>query len=115
MKKEIWTPAAASAAVMMGIPWAAVNFAPGDAGMAICFVHFFGIAPMFSLFLGVFSGGNIRSRWFHPILAPVLFLLGTWIFFAPGEMAFLGYAVFYLVVGLLAMLLSRYLYRIIRQ
>lgn len=115
MKKEIWLPAALSAAIMLGIPWAAVTFVPADGGMAVCFVHFFGIAPMYSLFLGVFAGGDLRKRWFQTLLSPALFLAGTRIFFDPGESLFTGYAVAYLLVGLAAMVLSRYLYKIIRQ
>lgn len=36
----------------------------------------------------------------------ILFLVGAWIFFDPGEMAFVMYAVIYFVLGISAMLLS---------
>lgn len=39
----------------------------------------------------------------------VLFLLGTWIFFDPGEGAFVIYAGVYLVIGMVSMVFSSWL------
>ena len=112
MKKSIWLPAALSALVMLGSPWLAVTFAPGDAGMAICFVLFFGVNPMYSLLLGVWTGMEEKKRWFQPLLSALMFLLGTWIFFDPGEPAFLYYCAVYLLISLAGMALGRFLKKI---
>ena len=76
---------------------------------AICFLLFFGGNPLYSLFLGVWSGGDIQKRWFQPLLSALLFLLGTWIFFTPGETAFLYYCAVYLLVSAAGMALGRFL------
>ena len=94
--------------LMIGCPWLAVEFA-GSAGMAICFILFFAVNPLFSLACGVFAGKNIKQFWMLPLLTAGLFLLGVWIFFEMGEPAFLLYSGCYLVMGLAAMLISAFL------
>ncbi len=90
--------------LMIGLPWLAVTFA-ADAGMAICFLLFFAVNPLFSVACGIFAGGNIRRRWVLPILTAGLFLAGVWLFFDMGETAFLGYCGCYLALGVIAMLI----------
>lgn len=91
-------------ALMVGIPWITVLFA-GSAGMAICFILFFALDPVFSLLSGIFAGRNIQKRWFVPLANAGLFLLGTWLLFDAGEPAFLLYSGAYLVLGAAAMFL----------
>lgn len=106
MKKYIhWIIAAMF--LMIGCPWLAVRFA-GDAGMAICFILFFAVDPLFSVFCGIFSGSQLRLYWSLPLLNAALFLLGSWIFFDMGEPAFLQYAGCYLMIGTAAMLLTAF-------
>ena len=103
MKKHLgWM--AAAAVLMIGCPWMAVAFA-GDAGMAVCFVLFFGINPLFSALCGWAAGRDIKRLWILPVGTAGLFLLGVWIFFELGEPGFLVYAGIYLVIGFAAMLL----------
>ena len=101
--------------VMLGFPWAAVTFAPGDAGMAIVFVLFFGVNSVCSLYVGIFSGLQVKQRWFLPFLTPAIFLLGTWTVFDWGNPDFYGYAIAYLAVGLVAMLATIIVVRNIRK
>lgn len=97
-----------SAIIMLFLPWLAVTFIKGDGGMAACLALFFGINPIYSVITGTFAGKNSRQLWYLPIVSPVLFLLGTWLFFDLGETAFLLYMTAYLALGILAMLLSAF-------
>ena len=107
MKKTLlWL--SASAFIMIALPWLTVRFVRGDAGMAVCFVLFFALDPLWSSVLGVFSGGDPKARWFLPILSAAFFLAGTWLCFDPREKAFLLYAAIYLILGGAAMLISFY-------
>lgn len=107
MKKLIvWTLLAMF--LMIGCPWLAVEFA-GSAGMAVCFILFFAINPVFSAICGIFAGKNIKQLWALPIITAGLFLVGTWLFFDMGETAFLLYTGCYLIIGIIAMLVSAYL------
>ena len=94
------------AVVMLGLPWLAVTFVKGDAGMAVVFILFFAVNPVYSAVLGAFSGKDVKKLWFLPLLSALMFLIGTWIFFEMNEPVFILYAAAYLVVGAAAMLIS---------
>lgn len=100
-----------SMAVMLLLPWMAKSFVSEDAGMAVCFLLFFAINPIYSVIMGVFAGKNIKKLWGMPIISAVLFLLGTWTFFDMGEKAFMMYAGIYLILGAAAMALSMMIHR----
>ena len=106
MKKNIILWLAVSAAIMLALPWLAVTLVKGDAGMAACFVLFFAVNPIYSVILGVFAGKDVKHLWSLPVISAVLFLIGTWIFFDMGEMAFVLYAAVYLALGIVTMLIS---------
>ena len=102
----IWT--AFAVFLMIGCPWLAVEFA-GSAGMAVCFVLFFAINPLFSAICGVFAGKRIKQLWLLPLITAGLFLAGVWMFFEMGETAFFLYCGCYLVIGIVTMLISAFL------
>ena len=93
----------AGAAVMLLLPWMAVHFVKGDAGMAVCFLLFFAVNPLFSLAMGVYAGRGRKKRWSLPLVTAALFVAGAWIMFSPSEPAFLLYAAGYLILGLISM------------
>ena len=95
-----------SAMIMLLPPWCAVTFAKGVDGMAICLLLFFAVDPIAAICVGVFAGRKLKAAWFQPLLLAALFLLGTWVFFDMGEMAFVYYAVIYLFLGYLAAAVS---------
>lgn len=109
MKKNIILWLAASAVVMLAFPWLAVTFVKGDAGMAVCFLLFFAVNPLYSVIIGAFAGKDVKHLWSLPVISAVLFLIGTWIFFDMGETAFILYAAVYLVIGIMAMLISMFI------
>lgn len=109
MKKNIILWFAASAVVMLAFPWLAVTFVKGDAGMAVCFLLFFAVNPLYTVIIGAFAGKDVKHLWSLPVISAVLFLIGTWIFFDMGETAFILYAAVYLVIGIMAMLISMFI------
>ncbi len=109
MKKNIILWLVASAVVMLAFPWLAVTFVKGDAGMAVCFLLFFAVNPLYSMIIGAFAGKDVKHLWSLPVISAVLFLIGTWIFFDMGETAFILYAAVYLVIGIMAMLISMFI------
>jgi len=76
--------------------------------MAVCFILFFAVNPLFSMVCGVFAGKDIKRLWPLPIITAGLFLIGTWLFFEMGETAFLLYCGCYLMIGIVAMLISAF-------
>lgn len=109
MKKNIILWIAVSAVVMLMFPWLAITFVKGDAGMAVSLLLFFAVNPLYSVIVGVFAGKNIRHLWGLPVISAVLFLIGTWIFFDMEETAFILYAVVYLVLGIVVMMISMFI------
>lgn len=109
MKKTFILWLAVSAVIMLALPWLAVTFVKGDAGMAACFVLFFAVNPIYSVIIGNFAGKDMKHLWSLPVISAVLFLAGTWVFFDMGETAFILYAVVYLALGIVAMLISMFI------
>jgi len=94
---------AISSLVMLILPWLAVAFVPADAGMAVCFLLFFILNPVYAAVSGWKAGRELHSLWVAPFLTAALFIAGAWIFFDRGETSFLLYALAYLIMGLAAM------------
>ena len=109
MKKKIIFWLAVTAVIMLALPWLAVTFVKGDAGMAACFVLFFAVNPIYSVVIGIFAGKDMKHLWSLPVISAVLFLVGAWVFFDMGETAFILYAVVYLALGIAAMLISMFI------
>lgn len=106
MKKKFIGWLTGSVAVMFLLPWAAITFIPSDAGMAGILLLFFAIYPVYAIILGFFAGKNIKGMWSLPFITAALFLLGSWLFFDPGEGAFVIYTGVYWVMSMITMFLS---------
>lgn len=111
MKTKFWCWNLASGLVMVLLPWLTVHLVRGDAGMAVCFLLFFAVNPVYALAAGWAAGKQVRLLWIHPVAAAALFLAGAWLVFDMGERAFLMYAGVYLLLGLAAMLVSAWVNR----
>ena len=103
------------AVVMLLLPGATGVLAPHDAGMAICFVLFFGLNSLFSLYVGIYSGLNVKGRWYLPAINAAAFLLGVWTVFDWGNPDFYGFAIAYLVIAVLAMVTTIVVVRNIKK
>ena len=98
----------ATAVIMLVFPWLAVTFIKGDGGMAACFILFFAVNPIYAICSGAYAGKNIKKFWILPIITALFFLLGTWLFFCMGEKEFILYALGYLLLGIVAELISMF-------
>ena len=96
----------ASAAIMLVLPWLSVTFVKGVGGMTVCIILFFALDPIYAIFAGAYAGKDIKRFWMLPMITALFFLAGTWLFFDWGEMAFILYAVVYLLLGAASMLIS---------
>ena len=70
MKKMIpWI--IASAVIMLVFPWLAVTFVKGDGGMAVCFILFFALNPIYAIFAGVQASRDVKRFWALPMITAV--------------------------------------------
>lgn len=111
MKKQYMIWIIISTMIMLLLPKLAVTFIKGDNGMAVCFILFFIINPIYSYLIGSVAGQHIKTLWSLPVLSALLFLIGTWLFFSMNELAFILYAIVYLLISIVAMFLSMLIHR----
>lgn len=114
-KKAITMWLAITIAVMLLLPFAVVRLASECSGMALCMILFFIINPMYSAILGYRCGKDVRRMWNLPLVSAIAFLAGTWIFFDIHELWFIAYAVVYLIIGYVALFISKYLNRYVQK
>ena len=95
-----------SAFIMIALPFLAVKAVSGTASMAISFILFFAVNPVYSALAGFFAGKQVKTFWWNPLLHALLFVCGAWLFFDLGESAFFIYASIYLALGLIAMIIT---------
>ena len=105
--KKLLTWTALAALLMIGGPFLALKLTGWNA-MGACFLLFFAVDPLFSAACGAFAGTNIKKLWMLPVITAGLFLAGVWMLFDMGEPAFLLYFGGYLLIGVLAMVISAF-------
>ena len=103
-KKKILIFLAALIVCMLLIPVSVINIAPEDAGMALCFLLFFALNPLFVIAFGIVAGTELRKLWWFPIAASAVFPLFFWIAVGGVVWELWIYSVLYFCVGVLAML-----------
>ncbi|MBR5506450.1 MAG: hypothetical protein IKV88_00190 [Clostridia bacterium] len=94
-----------SFAVLFALPLLAAKLA-GSSGMALCFIMFFAINPIFFVAEGIASGKEIKKHWYMPFGSALIYLLSMWMVFDMGESAFLLYAGTYFAIGTIVMLIT---------
>ena len=104
MKKSIkWV--ILSFIVLFILPFLAAKFA-GSSGMALCYIMFFAVNPIFFIAEGIAAGNCIKKYWFMPLDSALIYILSMWIVFDMGESAFLLYAGTYFAIGTIVMLIT---------
>lgn len=100
--------------IFLLLPFLAVHFAPEGTGMSICFLLFWAVDPVTCISTGWFSGRRPKLRWYFIPLPALLFLTGAWIFFEV-DTAFLLYTLAYLLLTILATLITLPIMKWIRR
>mgnify|MGYP001055247329 CR=1 FL=1 len=95
--------------VMFVLPFVVAKFAPEHSGMALCMILFYIVNPIYSFILGLRCGRNVRRMWNLPFVSSIAFLAGTWLIFDIKEVWFVIYASVYMIIGVTAMGISKYL------
>ena len=108
MKRKLMLWAALSFAVMILLPLMMILFVDSNDAMPLIYALFFVLNPVFSAIGGYAAGKNIRQLWWIPLMISEFFLVGAWGFFSMGELIFVLYAAFYLLLGLLAMVMMHF-------
>ncbi len=102
MKKTV-TMLVISLVLLFVIPLLNVWFG-GMNGMAICFLLFFMVNPIFFVLEGIFCSSTVKQHWWLPLASALIYLLSCWVLLDIGETAFLIYAGVYLAISAVCML-----------
>lgn len=106
-KLQKWT--VISFVVMLVLPFLVSRCAPHDWGMALCMILFLVVNPCYSILLGLVAAKHTEKLWFMSVIPAAAFLLGVWLFFNIHDQGFFIYAEIYLVLGVIAMLISTFI------
>ncbi len=106
IKKEFIKNVILSILVMFVLPLLVVLFAKPDAGMAMCFILFYAINPVYSVLLGVRCGKNINKLWIIPIISSIIYIISSWLLFEFKEIAFVIYGFIYLILSIFSMYIA---------
>ena len=88
--------------VTVGGPLIALAVDP-NAAMLVCMCLFFVLAPFCALYSGIFAGLDIRRRWWMPLVAAAMFVVGAWWLLSMDAQGLWVYGGLYTAIGLVAM------------
>ena len=103
MAKKIITVISIMLAVLLIAPLAVLNFANPMDGMGLMFLLFFVVNPSAAVVVGVLAGGAVKRMWWSPPLFAAMFLPCCWLALQEVVLDLMPYAVAYLLLGAIAM------------
>lgn len=104
MKQKIAAWLAVSVILLLALPWAAVTYAPRQAGMLVCLLFLYAVNPIYFLWTGVWAGRRMedyRNSLKMVVLGDLLYAVGAGWIWEMGSFTG-GYALTYLLLGCLA-------------
>ena len=105
-KQQIWCWLGTSALLMLLIPGLSRIFIHSHWLTGIAMLLMLLIYPIDFLILGIFAGLNAEKRWWLPFPTAVLFLIGMRVSFQWWFSASLGFALPYLALAMVVMLIT---------
>lgn len=97
---------AASFVLMIAAPFVAVKVINGEGGFAFMLMQFLWINPIMAAINGAVAGRNLKENWSIIFFPSALFLLSARLIFSAAMSEFFFYAIMYLAVGAVTMLIS---------
>lgn len=98
MKKNLLCLCSA-AFIMLGLPWAAVEFVSPYSAMIVCVLLLYVVNPICACGFGIAAGKCIKEGWHLPLLCTILFIVGAWVFLRMGGEDIIRMSCIYLAVG----------------
>ena len=106
-KTLIWV--IASFLVMFVLPWVTVS-ARYSLGVFSLFIWLI-IVPAFSVAVGVYTGRDIKKRWFLPLLSPVFFLISTFVSDPYDHLQYIIIVISCLTIGSTSIMISYFKFK----
>lgn len=103
----LWT--AVSVFVMLVLPYLVSRQPSYILSISLYRILFRSVNPIYSVLLGLVAGMSTERLWFMPIIPAAVFLLAVWLLFDISDLDYYMYAEFYLVIGIIAMLIVSFI------
>lgn len=100
---------AVSVFVMLVLPYLVSRHPSYILSISLYRILFRTVNPIYSVVLGLVAGMNTERLWFMPIIPAAVFLLGVWLLFDISDFDYFIYAEFYLVIGIITMLIVSFI------
>ncbi len=84
-------------------------------GIGFLFILNLLLYPIAFGIMGIVAGTDIRKLWFVPVVAAVLYLPAMWLILRSLVIEFSVYAVIYLIIAVVAMLITHSVIKMIRK
>ena len=95
--------------VLFIIPFILINLSKSHEFMGIMILLFFIINPISTIIINSIIGKDIKKLWYIPILFSIIFLILYWILLKEIILDLTVYAISYLVIGIITMLISYFI------
>ena len=92
--------------VLLILPLTLINLAQPHETMGVMMAFFFAINPVSSITVCLFVGKDINKLWWLPISFAIIFLISYWITLQDVIFDLVIYAVIYVLLGFLTMVIS---------
>lgn len=84
-------------------------------GIGFIFILNLLLYPIAFVGMGIVAGTDIKKLWFVPVAASILYLPAMWLVLRSFVIEFTVYAVIYLIIAVVAMLITHSVIRMIRK
>ena len=91
--------------IMLGLPLI-INILKVYPGMMYALILVYCVNPIYSGFLGYYTGRNIKELWILPVVPAVLFLLGAHLIYKMAFKTYIIHFFIYLLISYIAALVS---------
>ena len=111
MKKKIIFSFIIMFIVLLILPFICVKTVKPHEFMGLMILLFFIINPITSAIINSIIGKDIKKMWWMPIMFCIIFLLSYWLVLEEIILDLMFYAIIYLIIGIVFMLLSFFIAR----
>ena len=109
VKKKIKIISVIMLVILLILPLILINISEPYEFMGIMIILFFVVNPITLLIINLMIGKDVKKIWWIPIFFSIIFLLSYWFVLKEIILDLIVYAIGYLVIGLIFMLVSVFL------
>lgn len=115
IKKKLFIILAIMICVLFILPFILINTSKPHEFMGITIILFFVVNPLTTAIINSMVGKDIKKLWWMPILFCIVFLLSYWLVLEEVIWDLMFYGVIYIIIGIIFMIGSWCLIKILKK